>query len=82
MLTNLALGERKKIYLIMAFISLILFFLAVWKVSPVIVEPSAPLGLASYLPVTYWIGFALIMITGVLAILDKELKKTPYLSLF
>ena len=74
-MTNLALGERKKIYLIMAFISLILFFLAVWKVSPVIVEPSAPLGLASYLPVTYWIGFALIMITGVLAILDKELKK-------
>jgi len=47
LLTNLALGERKKIYLIMAFISLILFFLAVWKVSPVIVEPSAPLGLAS-----------------------------------
>jgi len=74
-LNTLTIGERKKIYLILAFTSLILFFLAVWQVRPVIVEPSAPLGLASYLPVTYWIGFALIMITGVLAVLDKELKK-------
>jgi hypothetical protein len=74
-LNTLTIGERKKIYLILAFTSLILFFLAVWQVRPVIVEPSAPLGLASYLPVTYWIGFTLIMITGVLAVLDQELKK-------
>lgn len=73
--SEFSLNERQKIYLILAFTSLILLFLAIWQVRLVIVESSAPLGPVSYLPVTYWIGFALIIITAVIAVLDKELKK-------
>ena len=51
--------KRQKIYLILAFVSLILLFLAVWQAKWIIVEPEAPLGLVSYLPLTYWIGFVI-----------------------
>lgn len=66
---------RKKIYFILAFVSLIFLFLAVRQAKWVIVEPEAPLGLVSYLPVTYWIGLAVVMITAIMAVLDRELKK-------
>lgn len=71
----LPLGLRQKIYCILVFISLILLFHSVWQVTPVIVEPEAPLGLASYLTPGYWIGLALIVATSIFAFLDRELKK-------
>lgn len=73
-MNKLTISERKIIYLISVFISLIFFFLAVWQAKPVIVEWTAPLGLVSYLPFTYWIGLVIIMITSIIAVLDRELK--------
>ncbi len=68
-------GSRQKIYLILVFVSLILFFYSAWQVGPVIVEVEAPLGLASYLAPGYWIGLALLVATSIFAFLDRELKK-------
>jgi hypothetical protein len=65
---------RLKVYLILAFISLILLFYSIWQIKPVIVEPTALLGLASYLTPAYWIGLALILLCSILAFLDRKLK--------
>jgi len=72
---KIAPNQRQKLYLIIAFVSLILLFFSVWQVKPVIVELEAPFGLASYLTPVYWIGLALIVGVSILAFLDRELKK-------
>jgi hypothetical protein len=53
----------------------VLLFISVRQVYPVIVEPAAPLGLASYLPPAYWIGLALIVAVSIVSFLDRELKR-------
>lgn len=72
---DLSIGSRQKIYLILVFVSLILLFYSAWQVKPVIVEAEAPLGLASYLAPSYWIGLALLVVTSTFAFLDRRLKK-------
>jgi len=72
---RLSLRSRQKIYLIIVFVSLILLFYSAWQVGPVYVEPEAPLGLVSYLSPAYWAGLALVVVTSILAFLDRELKK-------
>ena len=72
---NLLINSRVKVYLILVFISLILFFYSAWQVKPVIVEVEASFGLASYLKPGYWIGLALLLLTSIFAFLDRELKK-------
>ena len=72
---RLLLPSRLKLYLIIAFASLIPFFYSVAQIAYVISEPSDLLGLASHFTVAYWIGLALILISSILVFLDKELKK-------
>jgi len=55
---------RNKIYLILMFISVILFIFSVRQVYPIIVEVTDPLGLASKLAPTYWIGLAILVMKG------------------
>lgn len=71
---NLPIASRSKLYLIIGFISLILLFYSALQIAYVIVEPSDLLGLASHFTVSYWIGLALIVLSSILAFLDKELK--------
>jgi hypothetical protein len=71
---TLPVSSRKKVYLIFVFISLGLFFFSCWQVKPVVVEASAPLGVASYLSPLYWCGLALLTITAISAFLDRKLQ--------
>ncbi len=71
----LPLASRQKIYVILVFVSLFLLFYSVWQAYPVIVEEEGLLGLASYLPPSYWAGLALVVLTSIFAFLDNELKK-------
>ena len=66
---------RAKLYLILAFVSVLLFFVSVWQVKPVIVDVFSPLGLASYLPPAYWLALAILVLDSILVFLDGELKK-------
>jgi hypothetical protein len=75
MMLNLEPGMRLKIYLIMAFLSLILLSFSILQVAPIIVEREASFGLASYLPLCYWLGLALIVVTSIFAFLDSHIKK-------
>ena len=75
MLERIPPNSRQKLYLILVFASLNLLFLGIWQTGPVIVQPDAPLGLASYLPALYWIGLALIVLVSVLAFLDREVER-------
>lgn len=74
-------SRRSKIYLILMSLSLALFSYSIWQVYPIMVEVTDPLGLASRLPPAYWAGLALLVLTGVLAFLDREVKAGVYLSL-
>jgi hypothetical protein len=75
MMLSLEPGIRLKIYLILAFLSLVLLSFSILQVAPIIVEREASLGLASYLPPCYWIGLALILVTSIFAFLDSQIKK-------
>ena len=66
--------SRLKLYLVLAFVSLILFFYNIWQIWPVIVEPLDLLGLASHLTPAYWVGLALILLCSILAFLDREYR--------
>lgn len=66
---------RQKIYLTLAFASLIFLFLGIWQVKPVVVDVHAPLGLASYLTPLYWVGLAIIVLDSILVFLDKEVRR-------
>ena len=68
-------NQHLKIYLILIFISLTFLFLSTWLVRPVIVEPFDAAGLISHLPLGYWIGLALLLITSILAFLDRDFQK-------
>jgi hypothetical protein len=65
---------RLKLYLILACASLILLFYSIGQISPVVVEPTDLLGLASRLTISYWVGLALILLCSILAFLDRELR--------
>lgn len=74
-MVRIAPNLRRKIYLILVFVSLTLLFYSSWQVRPVIVEPYDPVGLVSHLALGYWIGLALLVIVSAFAFLDRELKK-------
>lgn len=79
---NLSTASRSKLYLIVASVSLILFFYSVRQIGYVIVEPSDLFGLVSHLTLSYWIGLALLLACSVFTFLDKESKSdVVYLSL-
>ena len=67
-------GSRIKIYLILIFVSIILFVLSVHQAYPIEVQASDPLGLMSKMPLTYWAGLAMLVVASILAFLDNELK--------
>jgi len=71
----LTIRLRQIVYLLILFTSLILLFYGIWQVRPIIVAVEAPLGLASYLHIAYWIGLALVVLVSVFAFLDQALKK-------
>lgn len=66
--------SRAKLYLILGFISLTLFFYSVSQIAYVVCEPSDLLGLVFHFPLPYWIGLALLIIGSISAFLDKELE--------
>jgi hypothetical protein len=68
------IDRRKKIYLVLLFISLVLLFFSTWQVRPVIVEVKASFGLAPYLPILYWLGLAFLVTNSVLIFFDSEIK--------
>lgn len=68
--------QQPRFYLILASISLILFFYSMGQIKPVVVELDDFLGLASCLTLVYWLGLALIVACSILAYLDKQLKNT------
>lgn len=70
-----SLASRQKLYITLPCISLFLLFYSVLQVFPVIVEETGLLGLASYLPLLYWIGLALLVLTCIFAFVDDEIKK-------
>jgi hypothetical protein len=78
---KLPVTSRSKIYLILACISLILFFYSVSQIAYVVTEPSDLFGLASHLTPSYWIGLVLLLLGSILAFLDKELK-SDFVNLF
>lgn len=71
---NLSPASRSKLYLILAFASLIPFFYSVLQTTYVTSESSDLFGLASHFTVPYWIGWALILLCSIFAFLDRELK--------
>ena len=73
-MVRIAPNLRRKIYLILVFVSLTLLFYSSWQVRPVIVEPYDPVGLVSHLALGYWIGLALLVIVSAFAFLDRELR--------
>ncbi|MDO9333404.1 MAG: hypothetical protein Q7T57_02640 [Dehalococcoidales bacterium] len=64
--------SRLKLYLIMAFASLILLFHCIGQIKPVIVEPTDLFGLASQLTLSYWVGLCVILLCSIFAFLDRE----------
>ncbi|HEY40745.1 MAG TPA: hypothetical protein G4O18_02675 [Dehalococcoidia bacterium] len=74
-MVRIAPGMRQKLYLILVFISLVLFFYSSWQVRPVVVEPADSIGLVSHLTPVYWIGLALTVAVSISAFLDHELKR-------
>ena len=73
--SRLPVEARQKIYLLLAFVSLILLFYSIWQIKPVIVEVEDPVGLVSHFTACYWIGLALLVLDAIFAFLDRELKK-------
>lgn len=71
----LSATSRQLIYIIIVFISLLLFIISIRQAYPVNVEVDAIFGLASYLPNSYWLGLLLILITSIIAFIDNEQKK-------
>jgi hypothetical protein len=59
--------------LALSLFSLVLFLVAVWDLAPVIVEPVALLGLASYLPVAFWGGLAVLLVVSALVSKSDDL---------
>lgn len=63
---------RLKLNLILSLVSLILLFISIGQIKPVIVEPSNLFGLASLLPITYWVGLALILLCSIFTYLNRK----------
>ncbi len=74
-MASLSLRTRQLAYLVVTFVSLLLLFWGIRMVSPIVVAPEAPLGLASYLPAVFWVGLAMVVGVSVLAFLDREMKR-------
>ena len=72
--SNFSAHSRRKIYLIFAFISLILLIISIRQIYPVMIEVNDPLGLASHLTASYWIGLALMILVSITAFLDRDLN--------
>jgi len=72
--SRVPLSSRRRVYCILVSVSLLLLVISSRQVWPVSVEVEAPLGLASNLAPGYWAGLAILLLTSILAYLDRELK--------
>jgi len=81
LLRDLSGNSRFRLYLILTFVSLTLFFYSVSQIAYVIAEPSDLFGLASHFTPAYWIGLALLVLCSILVFLDKEVE-SDFLNLF
>lgn len=72
---KISITTRKKLYLILGNLSLILLFYSIWETKPVIVNLNSYLGLTSHLPINYWIGLFLIILCSIFIYFDNELKE-------
>jgi hypothetical protein len=70
----LSLNARVKVYLILTLGSLVLFFLGMHQIYPIILNVNEPFGVASSLPVLYWLGLCLLLIACILVYVDHELN--------
>lgn len=68
------MAARAKVYISIPSLCLVLLFYSIRQSAPIIVEPTALLGLGSYLPATYWIGLALLLSCSVFAFIDTEFR--------
>lgn len=66
---------RSDIYLIFAFLGIILLFYSIFEMKPVVVVLNDFLGLSSHLTMAYWLGYILIIILSVRLYLDEDQKK-------
>lgn len=70
---NIDIGMESKIYIIFAFLGIVLLFYSIMEIRPVITDVES-YGLASYLTKEYWIGLALVAICSIALYLDKRVK--------
>lgn len=72
---DLLIAKHKiKIYMIILNISLIILIYSIWQIKPIIVDIEDFLGVTSHLSLVYWIGFALIGVSSILAYLDIKVR--------
>ena len=71
---RLNIGIEPKMYIIAAFLGVILLFYNINKIKPVVVDIDS-FGLASYLTVSYWVGYILMILCSIILYLDKKTKK-------
>ena len=67
---------REKLYIFLAFVSLILELVSIIRIRPVIVDADATFGLLSFLPLSYWIGLILLIGVAVCTYLDRKLIRS------
>lgn len=70
---GLNIGMEPKIYIIIAFLCIVLLFYNIWEIKPVVVDIDS-FGLASYMTIAYWIGYALMIICSIMLYLDNKTK--------
>ena len=63
-------AARLRLYIVLTLVSLALLFYSAAQVRPVVVEPTALLGLVSYLPPAYWLGLGLLLLCSIAAFVD------------
>lgn len=63
-----------KIYLVVMFLGAILFFYSALYIKPIMVNIYDFLGLASHLPMTYWVGFIIVIIASIRLYIDNQIK--------
>ncbi len=70
---KLNIGMEPKMYIISAFLGVVLLFYNIWEIKPVTVDKDS-FGLASYLTVSYWIGYILMIICSIVLYYDNKTK--------
>lgn len=71
----LSIERRRKLYLLLISISLIIFAQSIWQMKWVHINEIDFLGLTSHLTAAYWLGLILITACSILIYLDKNLER-------